>query len=101
MTAALAEGSFSSNSADSGFIRIEFAGPGPTRGSLSGHVQILLNRVPAHVQVALDLADRPVVGPVQAVQVVDLFGRKHGLDAHLLGAGRRWSQSDVLYKIPA
>src|SRR4051812_1732524 len=32
---------------------------------------------------AFDLADWPVVGPVQAMQVVDLFGRKHGLDPHL------------------
>src|ERR1035441_3849673 len=72
---------------DGGFIRIEFAGPGPSRGSLVRHVQILLDRVPAHVQVALDLADRPVLGPVQAMQVVDLFGRKHGLDPHLYAQG--------------
>ena len=72
---------------DGGLIRIEFAGPGPSRGSLGRHVQILLDRVPAHVQVALDLADRPVVGPVQAMQVVDLFGRKHGLDPHLYAQG--------------
>src|SRR5579862_4099876 len=27
---------------------------------------------------AFDLADRPVLGPIQAMQVVDLFGRQHG-----------------------
>jgi hypothetical protein len=36
---------------------------------------------------ALDLADRPVLGPVQAMQVVDLFGRKHG--SILIYTGRR------------
>src|ERR1035438_10180463 len=60
---------------------------GRRRGSLGRHVQILLDRVPAHVQVALDLADRPVIGPVQAMQVVDLFGRKHGLDPRLYAQG--------------
>jgi hypothetical protein len=36
---------------------------------------------------AFNLADRPVVGPVKAMQVVDLFGRKHGLDPHLYAQG--------------
>jgi hypothetical protein len=68
---------------DGGFVRVEFAGPGSSRGSLGRHVQILLDRLPAHVQMAFDLADRPVIGPVQAMQIVDLFGRKHGLESHL------------------
>ena len=32
---------------------------------LGRHIQILLDRFPAHVQMVLDLADRPVLGPVQ------------------------------------
>jgi hypothetical protein len=36
---------------------------------------------------AFNLADRPVIGPVQAMEVVDLFGRKHGLDPHLYAQG--------------
>ena len=31
----------------------------------------------AHAQVTLDLADRPALGPVQAMQVIDLIGREH------------------------
>ena len=71
---------------DGGFIRVELAGPGSARGSLGRHVEILLDRLPTHVEMAFDLADGPVVGPVQAMQVVDLFGRQHGL---LIYTGRR------------
>ena len=55
----------------------------------------------AHVQMALDLADRPVVGPVQAMQVVDLFSREHGPDPIYTRIGVAGTRNDVLCKIPA
>jgi hypothetical protein len=36
------------------------------------------DRFPAHVEMPLDLADGPVLGPVEPVQIVDLFGGQHG-----------------------
>ena len=71
---------------------------GRSRGRLRRRVQILLDRVPAHVQVALDLADRPVLGPVQAMQVVDLFGGEHG-SISFIRQKPIACQNDVLYKI--
>ena len=41
----------------------------------------------------------PVLGPIQAMQVVDLFGRQHG-SSSFIRADRRWNQDVVLYKIP-
>ena len=66
---------------DSGFKGIELALALPLRRPLCRRLQILLDGVPAHAQVPFDLADRPALGPVQAVQVVDLIGREHGANS--------------------
>ena len=71
-------GSFSNQSAIVDFKGIELAFAPPLRRPLCRRLQILLDGVPAHAQVPFDLADRPALGPVQAVQVVDLIGREHG-----------------------
>src|SRR5450432_2848296 len=63
---------------DGGFEGIEFALALTLGGRLRRRIQILLDSPPIDAQVALDLADRPVLGPVQAMQVVDLIGCEHG-----------------------
>jgi hypothetical protein len=63
---------------DSGFEGIEFTFALSLGGLLGRRIEVLLDGPPTHAQVALDLADRPVLGPVQAMQVVDLIGGEHG-----------------------
>ena len=63
---------------DGGFEGIELAFALPLRGPLCRRIQIFFDGAPAHAQMPFDLADRPALGPVQAVQVVDLIGREHG-----------------------
>ena len=62
---------------DDGFEGIELAISLAFGHSLRGRIEILPDRPPTHVEMALDLADRPVLRPVQTVQVVDLFARQH------------------------
>ncbi len=62
------------------FERVELAAALAFRRSLRWRVQILLDGFPAHIEMALNLADRPVLGPVQPVQFVDLFACQHGFD---------------------
>jgi hypothetical protein len=50
----------------------------PLSGPLRRRPEILLDGAPTHAQVAFDLANRAVLGPVQAMQVVDLIGGEHG-----------------------
>jgi hypothetical protein len=47
----------------------------------------------------LDLADRPVLGPVQPMQVVDLFGAQHGVFSSVMRQNRQQSQQDVVCKM--
>ena len=61
---------------DAGFEGIKFAFALPLGRSLCRRIEVLLDGPPVHAQVALDLADRPVLGPVQAT--VDLIGGEHG-----------------------
>ena len=63
---------------DGGFEWIQLALALTLGGRLRRRIQILLDGPPIHAQVALDLADRPALGPIQAMQVVDLIGGKHG-----------------------
>jgi hypothetical protein len=57
---------------------IELARALALSGRLRRRFQILLDRAPAHLEVALDFANGPMLGPVKAVQVVDLIGGQHG-----------------------
>ena len=74
MTAAVTVGSFSSHSDNGTLEGIELARAIPMGGVLRGRIEILPDRLPANVEMPLDLADGPVLGPVEPVQVVDLFG---------------------------
>ena len=56
---------------------IEFAGALSMSGVLSGRIKVLPDRSPADVELPLDFADGPVLGPVRPMQVVDLFGGQH------------------------
>jgi hypothetical protein len=58
---------------------IQFTEAGPSRRRLRRRFQILLDRAPAHVQMLFDLANGPVLDPIQVMQVVDLVGGEHGL----------------------
>jgi hypothetical protein len=62
---------------DGGFESIELAIALPLSRRLRWRIEILLDCPPAHAQVALDLADRPPLGPVEAMQVIDLIGGEH------------------------
>jgi len=63
---------------DRGLEGIELTCALPLGRALRRRIEVLLDGPPAHAQVALDLADRPVLGPVRAMQVVDLIGGEHG-----------------------
>ncbi len=52
---------------DDGFEGIEFAFALSMGRGLCRSVEVLLDGPPTHAQVTLDLADRPVLGPVQAM----------------------------------
>jgi len=57
--------------------RIEFTYALALDWPLRRSIQILLDGFPAHVEMALDFANRPVFGPVKPVQVVDLLSGQH------------------------
>src|SRR5262249_27594164 len=65
---------------DGGFEGIEFAFTLPLGRGLRWRIEILLDGPPAHAQVAFDLANRPALAPVEAMQVVDLIGGEHWCD---------------------
>ena len=46
----------------------------------AGAHQVLGDGSPSQVQMTSDLAHRPVLGPVQAMNFVDLFGAQHGAE---------------------
>jgi hypothetical protein len=77
MTAALTPGSFSSHSATAALERIELTRPVAVHRTLSRRIEVFADRFPAHVEMPLDLADGPVLGPVEPVKIVDLFGGQH------------------------
>ena len=83
---------------DRRFEGIEFAGARPCRRTLRRRVQIFPDGMPAHAEMAFDLTDRPSLGPVQSVQVVDLFAREHGA-IPLSGRNGQYQQV-VVCKIP-
>jgi len=54
----------------------------PPRSTLFPYTTLfrsLFDGPPTHAQMTFDLADRPALGPVQAMQVVDLIGGEHGV----------------------
>src|SRR5208283_3393437 len=61
-----------------GLEGIEFARARPLCGPLRRRIQIFPDGVPAHAEMAFDFTDGPALRPVQAMQVVDLFGGEHG-----------------------
>jgi hypothetical protein len=63
---------------DSALEWIELARPVSVHRTLRRRIEIFADRSPAHVEMPLDLADGPVLGPVEPVQIVDLFGGQHG-----------------------
>jgi hypothetical protein len=77
MTAALTPGSFSSHSAIAP-LNESLARPVAVHRALRRRVEIFADRLPAHVEMPLDLANGPVLGPVEPVQIVDLFDGQHG-----------------------
>jgi hypothetical protein len=78
---------------DGAFERIELALAVAWGGRLCRRIEILLAGPPAHAQKTLDLTDRLALRPVQAMQVVDLIGGKHG---RLLLSGRNYLISRTL-----
>jgi len=63
---------------DGGLEGIQFADAGPCRLCLRRRLQILLDGPPAHAQMLFDLANGPMLDPIQVMQIVDLIGGKHG-----------------------
>jgi hypothetical protein len=59
------------------FERIEYAGALAVRFRRRRHIEIPGNRAPSDMQMAGDLAYRPLLDPVQAVHSADLIRRKH------------------------
>jgi hypothetical protein len=57
--------------------RIEFARPGAVHRTLRWRIKIFTDGPEADVELPLDFADGPVLGPVEPVQIVDLFGGQH------------------------
>jgi len=79
MTTALASASCSSSSAIVAFEGIQFAGAFPRSGRARRLGQVLGDGSASQVKMACDLAFRPVLGEVQAMNGVDLFCRQHAL----------------------
>ena len=76
---------------DSGLEGIEFALALPRARVLApAHPDTFLMVLPAHVEMPLDFADGPALGPVEPVQVVDLIGRQHGAFS-VIRQKRRWT----------
>ena len=63
---------------DSGLEAIQLAGARPRRRRLRRRFQILLDGPPTHAQILFDLANGPVLDPIQVMQIVDLIGGEHG-----------------------
>src|SRR5271166_5668891 len=78
MTAPVTVASFSSHSAMVVLKGSSLLRRGRCCGALRRRIQVFPDGVPAQVEMALDFAGGPVLGPVEAMQVVDLFGREHG-----------------------
>jgi len=62
---------------DGGFERIQFAGALPMSRAACRRDQILGDGSTSQVKMTGDLAHRPVLGPVQAMNRVDLFRGQH------------------------
>jgi hypothetical protein len=84
---------------DSGFEGIELAFALPLRDPLRRRIEVFFDGSPTHTQMPFDLADRPVLGPVQAVEVIDLIGREHGATSVIRQKPLRY-QDVVVCKIP-
>ena len=97
MTAAVTRGSFSSHSEIVTSEWIEFADAASQCRSLRGRLEIFSDRLPTDFQMAFNLANRPSLGPVEPVQVVDLIGGEHCLSPFMQQARRR-DQKDVVCK---
>ena len=65
---------------DGGFEGIQLARALTGSGGLRRREEIFGDGSAADVQMTGDLAHRPVLGPVQAMNFVDLFGAQHGLE---------------------
>jgi len=63
---------------DGGLERIQFAGALTGSGGLRRRGEIFGDGSAPDVQMTGDLAHRPVLGPVQAMNFVDLFRAQHG-----------------------
>jgi hypothetical protein len=63
---------------DGGLEGIQFADAGPHSCRLGGGLQIFLEGPPTHAQMPFNLANGPVLGPKQVMQIVDLIGGEHG-----------------------
>jgi len=63
---------------DGGLEGIQLAGAGPCRRRLRRGIQILLDGPPTHAQMLFDVANGPMLDPIQAMQIVDLIGGEHG-----------------------
>jgi hypothetical protein len=86
---------------DGGLERIELADALPSSGALCRRIQVLPDGVPAHAEMTFDLADRPALGPIETMQIVELFGGEHGAilfyPAETAGAPGRccWQDSET------
>ena len=78
MTAALARASFSSSSAMVGLKGSSLLARDLSRRRLRWRLQILLDGSPTHAQMLFDLANGPMLDPIQVMQIVDLIGGEHG-----------------------
>ncbi len=65
---------------DGGLEGIELAGALSGSGGLRRCIEVLGQRSAADVQMTRDLAQRPLLEPVQAMNFVDLIGGEHGSD---------------------
>lgn len=81
---------------DVAFVGVEFTGALAKGWSLGGLLDVLPDRLPAHFEMAFNPADGPALGPVEAVQIVDLFGVEHPL-SFIRQVGRP-DQKDVVCK---
>jgi hypothetical protein len=66
---------------DGGFKRVQFAGAVPRGGGACRGGQVSSDGSASDVQVTRDLAHRPVLGEVEAMNAVDLFGGEHFAEA--------------------
>jgi hypothetical protein len=76
------------------FDGVEFACARSSCGTIHRRIEILQDGVLARAEMAFDFADGPVLGPVQPMQVVDLFGREDRVI--LLSGGNRTEARTLL-----